>query len=429
VRDKFLQVQANEDIDIVMEGDAGQLAAFLYEKGVAAHQPVVYPRFGTAMVSVAERQVELVGARKESYHPHSRKPSTKPGTLLDDVLRRDFTINTLLENLHTGEVQDLTGKAISDIRDKIIRTPADPHTTFEDDPLRMLRAVRFATRLGFSIDPETFAAVREMAHRLHIVSGERIREEFVKILASDRAVSGLEMMREAGLLAEFAPELAAMHGITQNAYHIHDVWNHTMGVLEALPADSDIALRLAALMHDVGKPPARSVDDSGTVHFFGHEAIGARIARKIMHRLKFSNSETDNVSFLISMHMRVGEYNDQWSDTAVRRLIRDIGGRLEESLILVGADKAAANPEMRTTNLPALRAHIARVTEGLGGHRMTSPLSGREIMELLGVGPGTAVGAVKDYLEAEIIEGNLRAGDKASARQLVLRKYRENPAR
>ena len=423
VRDRFLGSKLDEDIDIVIEGDALELADYLFKKGVAEHPPVTFPRFGTAMLTIQDCQVELVGARKESYRPGSRKPSTVPGKLLDDVLRRDFTVNTLLENLHTGEILDLTNRAISDIKSKIIRTPVDPITTFEDDPLRMLRAVRFASRLGFAIHPDTYAAMEKRAHRLKIVSAERIREEFVKIIMSPNAAVGLELLRETALLDQFAPELTAMHGVTQNAYHIHDVWTHTLKTLESIEAHAGITVKLAALMHDVGKVETRTVDEHGEVHFYAHQRLGAEIARRTMHALKFPNDQIGQVVFLISMHLRVGEYDNQWTDAAVRRLLRDAGDRLEDLIAITRADKAAANPEMPSVDLEKLRDHLDRVRNQLDGQTMASPLNGREIIELLDLAPGPEIGAIKAHLESQIIEGKLLPGDKAAASELVLRKY------
>lgn len=423
VRDRFLNRELGEDIDIVLEGDSGELASFLFERNIAKHKPVVYAHFGTAMVCVDGKQVELVGARKESYRRGSRKPATKPGTLLDDVLRRDFTINTLLQNLHTGEILDLTNLGLKDIEQKIIRTPLDPLVTFDDDPLRMLRAIRFATRLGFDISPETYEAIRKRAPRLGIISAERIRSEFVKILMNPDAISGLEMLRDTKLLDQFAPELSAMYGVTQNIYHIYDVWTHTLKTLELIPCESGIILRLAALFHDTGKVETRTIDEEGMVHFYRHEAVGTGIARRVMHRLRFSNLQIERVAFLISMHLRVGEYEEQWSDSAVRRLIRDTGDQLEDLILLTAADKGSSNPAMPHVDVDALRRRIKRVKDELAGQRIASPLDGREIIELLDIEPGPRVGAIKAYLESQIIEGNLLPGDKAVAMELALRKY------
>jgi poly(A) polymerase len=293
----------------------------------------------------------------------------------------------------------------------------------------MLRAVRFAARFDFAIDPETLAAIRDMAPRLEIISGERIRDEFVKIVMCPAASWGLETLRETGLLDQFAPELVAMYGVTQNIYHIYDVWTHTLKTLESMPIERGMILRLSALLHDVGKVETRTVDENGAVHFYHHQAVGARIARKLMRRLRFAGSETDRVAFLISMHLRVGEYDNQWSDAAVRRLIRDAGTYLEDSICLTEADKAAANPDMRTVDVAALREHIARIKDEIAGNRLASPLSGREIMEELRIEPGPEIGSIKAYLEGEVIEGRLMPGDKAEARALLHRRYAETADR
>ena len=407
----------------MLEGDAAELAKFLHERGVAQHPPVTYPRFGTAMVTVDGKQVELVGARKESYARTSRKPAITPGSLMDDVLRRDFTINTLLENLHTGDVLDLTGKGFEDIRARVIRTPRDPQRTFDDDPLRMLRAIRFATRFGFAIDPDTYSAIRESADRLAIISAERIRAEFVKIVMSPNASMGLEMLRETRLLDQFAPELAAMHGVAQNIYHLYDVWTHSLKTLELIPPDSGMILRLVALLHDIGKVETRSIDEHGTAHFYRHEAVGAEIARHVLRRLRFSNAVISRVSFLICMHLRVGEYSAQWSDAAVRRLIRDAGDSLDDLVELTAADKGAGNPAMDHVDLHAFRDHVNRVREKLSGQKIGSPLDGREIIETLGLEPGPEIGAIKAYLESQIVDGELLPGDKIGAQRLLLHKY------
>src|SRR2546421_2571191 len=219
-RDRALGLPVSDDVDIVLEGDAPRLARFLASKGLSDHAPVTYPRFGTAMITVDGHAVELVSARSESYEATSRKPDVRPATLMDDVLRRDFTINTLLENLHTGERQDLTGRSLADLEAGIIRTPLEPKVTFYDDPLRMLRAIRFAVRFGFNIDAPTWQAIIEDSHRLSlmgpnppVVSAERIRDEFLKILLSVRVVRGLTLLRESGLLTQFFPELLRMVGV------------------------------------------------------------------------------------------------------------------------------------------------------------------------------------------------------------------------
>jgi len=423
VRDRLLGIESDEDVDIVIEGNAEELAGYLYERGIAEHPPATYPRFRTAMVCVCGRKVEIVGARRESYAEHSRKPDTLPGILLDDVMRRDFTINTLLENLHSHEMLDLTGHGISDLREGVIRTPKEPEVTFHDDPLRMLRAVRFAVRFNFRISPETLQAIGPNASRLVVVSAERIRDEFIKIIMSPRPALGMELLRGTGLLEQFAPELVAMHGVQQNIYHIYDVWTHTMRTLESISAEEGIILRIAALYHDVGKAETRSIGEDGQVHFYRHQIVGAEIARRALKRLRFSRPDVDHVAFLISMHLRVGEYDTGWSDAAIRRLIRDAGSYLDELVKLTKADKAAANPNMPKADMDAFEARVKAVHYQLAGKRLESPLSGREIMDILGLQSGPAVGEAKAYLEHELTEGTLLPGDKSAAIKLLLHKY------
>lgn len=424
VRDRVMgRVRPEEDIDLVLLDDAIELADFLHEKGITDHAPVVYPRFGTAMVSIKGRRIELVQARAESYIPESRKPEVRPATLYDDVLRRDFTINTLLQNLHSGEVLDLTEKAMKDIEARLIRTPTDPLVTFDDDPLRMLRAVRFAATLGFDIESTTYKAILNRAPRLAIISKERIRDEFIKILPSEGRSRGIEMLAESGLLAQFAPELLEMRGVTQNIYHIYDVWTHTMKALEYLSKDSPLTLRLATLLHDVGKPGTRTVDEQGSVHFYGHQKVGADMARRILNRLRFPNETTSTVVKLVAMHLRVGEYDEEWTDAAVRRLIRDAGEHLEALIELTRVDKAASNTELPSVDLDELQAHIEQVKLETAPETLKSPLTGKEIMQLLGIETGPTVGRVKEFLMNEVMEGRIPPEDKDAAREAVIREY------
>ena len=422
VRDKVMGLPtAKEDIDIVLEGDALKLARFLREAGAADFEPVVYPRFGTAMVVVKGRDVELVTARIESYAPESRKPdSVQAGTLADDALRRDFTINTLLQNLETGEITDPLGKAIADIDARIIRTPTDPRLTFQDDPLRMLRAVRFAARFGFTIEPFTWKAVRQAAPRLSIISAERIRDEFGKTLLTSRAPLGLELLIDSGLLVQFAPELTAMVGVTQNEFHAYPVWDHTLIALGNLPPDATLALRLATLFHDVGKPPTKAVGDDGRVHFYGHADAGAAITRRWMNRLKFSNDEIAAVTKLVAQHMRIGEYKPLWTDAAVRRLMRDLGPQLDDLFTIHRVDVSALAPDHRDiSRAEELRARMAPIQAVQDISALTSPLDGQELMALLNLKPGKRLGELKEYLTNEVVEGRLSQDDKKEAERLA----------
>ncbi len=420
VRDQVMGRPPTEDVDIVLEGDALELAMFLFQAHITDYRPVTYPRFGTAMVIICGHTVELVSARRESYAPESRNPHVEPAELIDDIMRRDFTINTLLEDLHTGEVFDLTHTGIADIEAKIIRTPTEPDTTFYDDPLRMLRAIRFAVRFDFAIDSGTYDAILRDAERLNIISRERIRDEFVKILLSDEPDRGLRMLRDTGLLAQFAPELLKMQNVTQDGGHIWDVWEHSLHALEVLPSDADLTLRLAVLFHDSGKPRTRTVDAEGHYHFYGHEDLGAEIARKVMNRLRFPKQETSRVANLISMHMRIGEYRGEWKDGAVKRLMRDAGDDISDLIWLAKADRLGANPRASVEDFDLLEHRMENTLIKRQVLEIGSPLSGTEIMELLNIPPGPKLREIKDYLTDEVIEGRLALNDKESARSLVL---------
>lgn len=423
VRDKVMGLPEQEDIDIVLEGDAASLADFMHERGVAQHTPVVYPRFGTAMVTVCGRQVELVGARSEKYDSDSRKPDVASATLRDDMMRRDFTINTLLENLHTGEILDLLGCARLDIERGVIRTPGIPTETFSEDPLRMLRAVRFASRFGFTIESETYDAIVRDVQRLSIISNERIRDELTKIVASANVTTGLELLRQTGLLSQFAPELVGMHGVGQNNYHIYDCWTHTLKVIDSLPEDASLRLKTAALFHDIGKPGVRSVDDAGNVHFYSHQVLGAELTRNVMSRLRFSNDETDYVSRVVALHLRVGEYSEEWSDAAVRRLIREASEMLPDLITLTRADKAASNLELSTVDVEAFIHRAYAVSQTMDVLAIDSPLCGNKIMEILGVPPGPILREAKEFLINEILENRLRPGDEDGAARALREKY------
>ena len=441
LRDRALGLPLANDLDLVLEGDALELAQFFYEHGLSTHYPVLYPRFGTAMIHIGRADepgsaVELVSARAESYQPDSRKPEVRQGTIQDDVLRRDFTINTLLENLHTGEQLDLTGHALEDLQAGILRTPLAPRITFFDDPLRMLRAVRFATRFGFTIEAETWEAICTEAARLRppTIAFERIREEFVKIvkLPGPKFRRGMELLLESNLLAEFLPEMLPMIGCTQGDWHRHDVWTHTLIALESLPDNARLEIRLALLWHDIGKPSTRTaaraaiesiaapLSEDGNVRFYGHPAVGAELVRTLMNRLKFSNEEIRDVTTLVAKHMRLGEYKHEWSDVPVKRLIRDCGPYLEDLFVLTLCDRSAVDiPADQAADLVELRARIDALNALSDIAHLESPLDGNAIMESLGVGPGSHLKAAKDFLLNEIIEGRLSENDPDTAKQLL----------
>lgn len=431
LRDRALGLPLSGDVDLVLEGDAVELARFLCNAGLSRHYPVLYPRFGTAMLTVGSDEqpcsVELVTARSESYNFDSRKPNVTPGTIQDDVLRRDFTINTLLENLHTGAVLDITGRALSDLAGGIIRTPVEPRVTFFDDPLRMLRAIRFAARFGFVIDGATWDAIRSETARLAppAISWERIREEFVKIagLPPPRFRRGMELLLESGLLARFLPEMLPMVGCTQGAWHRYDVWTHTLTALEALPESASLELRLGLLWHDIAKPATRAeTDDAKGVRFTGHATVGAAMVRELMNRLKFSNDEIRDVTALVTLHMRLGEYRSDWSDASVKRLIRSCGENLNDLFVLTRCDQSAIDlPIEHRPLLADLKERIDALNASFNVLLIGSPLDGTEIMETLGIGPGPALREAKEFLTNEVIEGRLAEADAAGAREALKR--------
>lgn len=418
VRDKLLEKPEPNDFDIVLEGDALKLAEFLRVRSVTKMAPVVYPRFGTAMVRVEASTIELITARRESYQAKSRKPEVERATLEEDARRRDFTVNTLLENLHTGEIRDPLGQGMADLQAKVLRTPLEPRATFFDDPLRMLRAVRFKQQLGFEFVPGVAEAIREEAARLKVISEERIRDEWCKMLVMPGAGTSMKELRDLGLLSQFAPEVLEMIGVEQGSYHHLDVWEHSLLVLDKA-GPGNLTLSLGALLHDIGKPRTRSEDKNGNTRFFGHEALGADMAVSLLRRLKFSNEQIAPVALLVKNHMRLGSM-PRFTDAAARRLLRDLGGEVEDLLALVAADAESLRPGLKTIDLEPIRRKLETVTRTTPARSLESPLSGEEIMELLHLQPGPEVGRVKQMLLDKVLDGELVPGDKERARGLAL---------
>jgi poly(A) polymerase len=398
VRDRLLG-RPHRELDVVVEGgDAPALARRFAELAHAA-PPVTFERFGTAQVTLPGRLVEFVTARAESYAPDSRKPAVRPATLEEDLRRRDFTVNTLLMDLE-GNVHDpLGGRA--DLEAKVLRTPADPQQTFADDPLRMLRAIRFAAELGFSLAPDLLPAMRRLKGRLAppVISVERIADELRRMLVSDRPKLALELLDQAELLGLILPEIAASKGVPQSGYHTHDVYGHTLLTVAATPAD--LLLRLAALFHDAGKPATAKGD--GT--FQGHEAVGAEIARAALERLRFAQKEIDVVVGLVLLHLRPVFYRSEWTDGAVRRLARDAGPLLDRLMLLARADIAAsAYPEPE--KLDELQARLDAVRAERPS-RLEPLISGEDIMRIRGIPPGPEVGRIKQKLDELVMDGEI----------------------
>jgi poly(A) polymerase len=406
VRDKLLgRPHPNPDV-VVEDGDALGLAE-TFARLAGAAPPVTFERFGTAQVTLPGNLVEFVTARAESYGPDSRKPDVRPATLDEDLRRRDFTINTLLMDLD-GNVHDrLGGRA--DLEARILRTPTDPLHTFADDPLRMLRGVRFASELGFELAPDIPPAMRALKRRLAppVISIERVADELRKMLVSERPRLAIELLDAGALLEVILPEVVACKGVQQGGYHTHDVYGHTLLAVEHVPGD--LVLRLAALFHDVGKPATATPDGA----FTGHEAVGADLARSALERLRFSQREVDAVAELVRLHLRPVYYKSEWSDGAVRRLARDAGPLLEKLMALARADVAAsAYPEPE--KLEELQGRLDTVlTESPS--RLAPLVSGEDIMRARGIGPGPEVGRVKKRLQELVIDGEI-----APTREAVL---------
>ena len=404
VRDKLLgRPHPNPDV-VVEKGDAPALARrFAALSG--ARPPVIFERFGTAQVSLPGRLVEFVTARAESYRAESRKPDVTAASLDEDLRRRDFTINTLLMDFD-GNVEDRLG-AKGDLEAGIIRTPADPPQTFADDPLRMLRAVRFAAELGFDLAPNLMPAMRELRGRLAppVISVERISDELRKMLASPRPKLALELLDEAALLEVIVPELIPCKGVPQGGYHTHDVFGHTLLTVQATPPD--LLLRVAALFHDIGKPQTARGD--GT--FVGHENVGADIAHAALERLRFSQHEIDVVTGLIRLHLRPVYYGPEWTDGAVRRLARDAGPWLDRLIALARAD-IAASAYPNAAKLDELQARLEAVLQERPS-RLEPVVTGDDIMRLLRIQPGPEVGRIKRRLEELVIDGELPADKQA----------------
>ena len=406
VRDKLLG-RPHPNPDVVVEGGDALQVAMRFAELAGAEPPVTFERYGTAQVTLPGHLVEFVSARAESYSPDSRKPDVRPATLEEDLRRRDFTINTLLMDLD-GQVHDSLGGR-SDLDVRILRTPTDPLRTFADDPLRMLRAVRFASELGFELAPDLLPAMRQMKSRLAppVISVERTADELRRMLTSERPRRAIELLDAGELLEVILPEVAACKGVPQSGYHTHDVYGHTLLTVERVPGD--LVLRLAALFHDVGKPSTATPDGA----FTGHENVGAELARSALERLRFSQKEIETVVKLVRLHLRPVYYRSEWTDGAVRRLARDAGQELDRLMALARADVgASAYPEPE--KLDELQARLDAVRSEKPS-RLKPLVTGADVMRLRGIPPGPEVGRVKQRLQELVIDGDI-----APTREAVL---------
>jgi poly(A) polymerase len=418
VRDYYLERLNNgdiTDIDFVTVGSGIELARQVAKK-LGTSQVSVFKQFGTAQVKHNNLDLEFVGARRESYRKNSRKPVVEDGTLEDDQLRRDLTINALSWSLNPdtfGVLHD-PFNGIQDLKKKLIRTPIDPEKTFDDDPLRMMRAIRFATQLAFTVEEHTYAAIKKMAHRLSIISKERILDELNKIVLSPKPSIGFAMLLETGLLKQFFPEMVDLVGVDEKKGQRHkDNFWHTLKVLDnTAHMSSDLWLRWAAIMHDIAKPPTKRYVKGIGWTFHGHDALGAKWVPRIFKRLGLPLDERMRyVQKLVRLHLRpIALVSDEVSDSAVRRLIFEAGDDIDDLMTLCRADITSKNEwkvKKYRDNFDRVEKKITEVEEKDRIRNWKNPVSGEEIMELLGTGPGPVIGRIKDRIKDAILDGEI----------------------
>lgn len=432
VRDLFLERPSN-DIDVVVVGSGIQVASELKKMlGKKAHLSV-FRNFGTAQVKYKDTEVEFVGARKESYQHDSRKPIVEDGTLEDDQNRRDFTINALAVCLNKDRFGELVDPfdGVYDMEDGIIATPLDPDVTFSDDPLRMMRCVRFATQLNFQIEPETYEALSRNADRLKIISGERIADEMNKIMLSKHPSSGFYYLKDTGLLELIMPELCAMDQVeTRNGRAHKNNYDHTMEVLENVCKHSDnLWLRWAALLHDIGKPKSKRWDNQIGWTFHNHNNIGAKMIPSMFRRMKLPmDAKMKYVQKLVELHMRpIVIADEEVTDSAVRRLMNDAGDDIDDLMTLCEADITSKNMQRKQKfldNFRIVREKLKDLQERDYKRLLQPCIDGNEIMEIFHLKPSREVGTLKQTLKDAVLDNKV-ANEREPLMQLLLSKAKE----
>jgi tRNA nucleotidyltransferase/poly(A) polymerase len=415
VRDKLLD-RPCKDIDFVCVGDGIALAEATAKRLDPKIKVSVFKNFGTAMFRWKDLELEFVGARKESYASHSRKPEVEPGTLEDDQNRRDFTINALavdLEKGHYGEIIDSFG-GLKDLEEGIIRTPTDPDVTFSDDPLRMMRAVRFATQLGFTIEQTTYDALSRNAHRIEIISYERIRDELNKIILAPKPSSGFKMLFDSGILEIIFPELTALQGVEVREGISHkDNFYHTLQVLDNLaPHTDNLYLRWSAMLHDIAKPPTKRFDKKSGWTFHGHEVVGSRMAKGIFKRFRLPLGEPLRyVQKMVFLHLRpISLTKENITDSAVRRLLFEAGDDIDDLMKLCKADITSKNKkkvERFLQNFELVEQKLEEIEEKDAVRNFQPPVSGEESMQHFGIKPSREVGLIKNAIKDAILDGDI----------------------
>ncbi|MCQ2290064.1 MAG: CCA tRNA nucleotidyltransferase [Muribaculaceae bacterium] len=433
VRDIILK-KPSDDLDFVTVGSGIEVAKAVAEKiGRRKASLAVFKTYGTAQVKTKGMELEFVGARKESYHRDSRNPIVEDGTLSDDQCRRDFTINAMAISVNAHNYGELLDPfdGVGDIERKLIRTPLDPDITFSDDPLRMMRAVRFATRLGFDIYPETMEAITRNAERIKIITRERIAEELMKIIRTDNPSRGFMILSECGLLPYIFPELAALQGVdVMNGRAHKDNFLHTMQVLDNVAAQSKNEwLRWATLLHDIGKPACKRWDDQVGWTFHNHNFIGAKMIPRIFSKMRLPlNEHMKYVQKLVELHMRpIALVEDIVTDSAVRRLLFDAGDDIDDLMLLCNADitsKNEAKVKRFKENYLLVKQKLVDIEEKDRLRNFQPPIDGKEIMEIFGLEPSRSVGLIKDAIKDAILDGEIQ-NEREEAYTFMLNKAEE----
>lgn len=429
VRDYFLSRRDEYfDIDIVTVGSGIKLAQNVARHFGKEKALQVFKNFGTAMFRLKNTEIEFVGARKESYNRDSRKPVVEDGTLQDDQNRRDFTINTMAFGLNKANYGDLIDpfQGMKDLQKKQIKTPLDPDITFSDDPLRMMRGIRFAAQLNFDITPDTFDAIIKNAERIKIVSQERIIAELEKIIMTDKPSYGFKLLFHSELLKYIFPEMVDLHGVEKIKGNAHkDNFYHTLKVLDNVSKRSrDPWLRWAAIMHDIAKPITKRYDDKAGWTFHGHEEIGARMVPRLFRRLKLPlHDKMRFVQKLVRLHLRpIALVSSSITDSAVRRLVFEAGDDIDKLMVLCKADITSKNPEKvkrYLNNFEKVEKKILEVEEKDKLRNFQPPVKGEEIMKIFNIPPGREVGIIKNEIKEAILDGKIENNHSAAKKYML----------